>query len=232
MTEIVYLISDASGIPADTAWLTRNEKARLDALRFEKRRRDWLLGRWTAKQAALQVAGLQQDDARRIEIATAEDGAPQPFLDGRPFRASLSISHSNGRALCAIGAPGTQIGCDIERIETRGPEFEDTFFTMTERDRIAAAHRDDRDALVTATWCAKESVLKALRTGLRRDTYDVEVTAHADQGINRWNRIVAATVDAGAFDGWWRADNDSVVCIVGRDLHDTPVAIERSALAA
>lgn len=232
MTEIVYLISDATNVPADSTWLTRNERARLDAFRFEKRRRDWLLGRWTAKQAALQVAGLQQDDACRIEIATAGDGAPQPFLDGRPFRVALSISHSNGRALCAIGALGAQIGCDIERIEARGPEFASTFFTMTERDRIAAAYRDVHDALVTATWCAKESVLKALRTGLRRDTYDVEVTAQVDQEINRWNRIVAATVDAGAFDGWWRSDNGSVVCIVGRDLSDEPVTVKRSALAA
>ena len=232
MTEIVYLISDASRVPADSAWLTRNERACLDSFRFEKRRRDWLLGRWTAKQAALQVAGLQQDDACRIEIATAADGAPQPFLDGRPFRVALSISHSNGRALCAIGAPGAQIGCDIERIEPRGPEFADTFFTMNERGRIAAAHRDDSDALVTVTWCAKESVLKALRTGLRWDTYDVEVSAHVDNGLNHWNRIVATTVDAGAFDGWWRTDNDSVICIVGRDLRDQPVTVERSALAA
>ena len=232
MTEIAYLVDDASSVPVDTAWLTRNERARLDAFRFEKRRRDWLLGRWTAKQAVLRVAGLPGNDARRIEIATAKDGAPQPFLDGRPFRVALSISHSNGRGLCAVADQCTQIGCDIERIETRGPEFANTFFTTTERERIAAARTDEHDLLVTVTWCAKESVLKALRTGLRRDTYGVEVVADIEQGIGNWNRITADTVDAGAFGGWWRTDGDSVVCIVGRDLHDEPIAIERSALAA
>ena len=232
MTEVVYLVDDASSVPADTGWLTPNERARLEAFRFEKRRRDWLLGRWTAKQALLRVAGLPGKDARRIEIATARDGAPQPFLDGRPFRVALSISHSNGRALCAVAAEGAPIGCDIERIETRRPEFADTFFTTNERDRIAAARADDHDLLVTLTWCAKESVLKAIRTGLRKDTCDVEVVADVGQGIDSWNGLMADTVDAGTFGGWWRTDNDFVICIAGRDLHESPVAIEGSALAA
>ena len=232
MTAIAHLLRDASSVPADTGWLTRSERSRMDAFRFEKRRRDWLLGRWTAKQAMLRMAGLPGNAARRLEIATAKDGAPEPFLDGRPHRVALSISHSNGRGLCAIGGHGAQIGCDIERIEPRSPEFANTFFTTTERDRIATAQGDIRDLLVTVTWCAKESVLKALRTGLRRDTYGVEVLADVDQGIDNWNRITAATDDAGAFGGWWRSDGDAVVCIVGRNLHDEPVAIDGPALAA
>jgi 4'-phosphopantetheinyl transferase len=104
------------------------EERRLSTLKIEKRRRDWLLGRWTAKHL---VQGYLAETANRavalneIRIENAEDGSPYcvlqgtgsggegllgassggeelPVASGERLPVSLSISHSHGYAFCAL----------------------------------------------------------------------------------------------------------------------------------
>ena len=51
MMEVYWLEQSDADVPADNGWLSANEAARLNAMRFPKRRDDWRLGRWTAKNA-------------------------------------------------------------------------------------------------------------------------------------------------------------------------------------
>jgi phosphopantetheinyl transferase (holo-ACP synthase) len=64
----------------------------------------------------------------------------------------------------------------MERIETRGWEFVDDFFTPDEIAQVRETSLAERDTLVTAIWSAKEAVLKALHVGLTVDTRCVSVT--------------------------------------------------------
>ena len=231
---VYFAIQDRRQLPADLDWLGANERTRLASFRFDKRRHDWLLGRWTAKQALLTVAGLSDPD--RIEIATADDGAPLPRLDGRPFAATISLSHSNDRAFCTVTLDRTELGCDIELVEPRGTAFVETYFTNTESERIANADKHCRDLLTTMIWSAKESVLKALRIGLGVDTRSVEVIPD-DHGPDteessewRTGRVIAA--DDGEFACCWLHDGSFVFCVAGRAPLPTPLPAGSGTLAA
>lgn len=179
---------------APAGLLHPSEQAKLDSLRVLKRRRDWLLGRWTAKHLIQQY--LEETTAARhplpaIVIATDPDGAPfaalgvssgeglsapgqESFESGPPVQRlalSLSISHSGDRAFCAlIDEPGVSVGADLELIEPRERALPEQFFTVEELAFLDTVAQDQYDEAVTAIWCAKEAVLKALRTGLRTDT--------------------------------------------------------------
>jgi phosphopantetheinyl transferase len=90
---------------------------------------------------------------------------------------SVSISHTEGRALCAASAAGPaggrrrMVGIDLGRVEPRSRAFLDTFFTDAERGWVLeAADRRGRDLRANLLWCAKEAVLKVLGLGLTVDT--------------------------------------------------------------
>ena len=65
--------------PDAVDWLTAGEAERAAAMRFTKRRDEWLLARWTAKQALAGELDLADDSASlaRIEIRTIIGGAAQ-----------------------------------------------------------------------------------------------------------------------------------------------------------
>jgi 4'-phosphopantetheinyl transferase len=189
---------EIAGGNAPAGLLCEEERQRLGTLKVDKRRRDWLLGRWTAKhlvQGYLSETEGFAPPLDLIQIANEEDGSPycllRPQNGGTPQRlgASLSISHSHGYSFCALcreldtttdeedsarGEPPASIrwelGCDIEWIERREQNFVSDFFTAQELRDVMGTPVEQRDCRVTAIWSAKESVLKSLRTGLRIDT--------------------------------------------------------------
>lgn len=171
--------------------LSAAEQARCDRLVIEKRRRDWLLGRWTAKHLVqfylASGGGLSPLD--RIEILSDDDGAPYVRV-GERLPLSLSISHSGLDSFCALcPSDAGVVGADVEQVEPRESAFVRTFFTDLEI-RGADAAATGRDAFVTAVWSAKEAVLKTLRLGLRADTRQVEIQV-IDQGPG-WVAVGAA----------------------------------------
>lgn len=216
MHRVHYSIQDWEQVPAERDWLTSVERVRLDGFRFQKRRRDWLSGRWTAKLALLDICGMAREDIARFEIASADDGAPLPMLDGDVCDVRLSLSHSNRRAFCAVSKTATLLGCDIELVESRSAGFVETYFTDAESERIECADPEIRDLLVTMIWSAKESTLKALRTGLRADTRSVEVVDHSDGSGDGWTTVRTIASGAGEFSGLWRRDGRFVQSIVAR----------------
>lgn len=185
---------------AEPAWLSAAERERLAGFRFAKRRRDWLLGRRTAKrvvtQALLQRYGGSPTLAA-LEIAADPSGAPfarlapeaPPFgglAPGARLPLSVSISHSHGAAFCAAlwtGPYAEAVGADLERIEPRPETLLRDFFT--EEEIAASADRQDREVFVNGVWSAKEAVLKALRRGLTVDTRSVSCLPDGSGGLSR-----------------------------------------------
>ena len=174
---IYWVEQSQSDVPNHDDWLAKSELRRLERLRISKRRDDWRLGRWTAKRALATVLGLPQDHTSlmNIEILAGSSGAPEVYIDHKPASASISLSHRDGVAACAIAQSTIPLGCDVELIETRSDAFVGDYFTATEQAFIATQRRGERDRLVTLLWSEKESVLKALRVGLRADTRSVVI---------------------------------------------------------
>jgi 4'-phosphopantetheinyl transferase len=207
-SEIVtwWLARAETQLPPAGEWLTPAERDRAESLRYTKRRTDFLLGRWTLKLAVARISGWPEDPATlaRIEGRSAPDGAPELYVDGQPDPRGVSLSDRAGCAVCLVAARPAAVGCDLELAEPRSDAFVRDYLTGPERRWVASAGTA-RDAAANLVWSAKESALKVLRTGLRRDTRSVEVTA-ADPVLpeRTWSRFHVTMAEAGVFGGWWR----------------------------
>jgi 4'-phosphopantetheinyl transferase len=219
---IDWLEQTGADLPADNQWLSGKELLRLTAIPIPKRRADWRLGRWTAKQAVAAVLNLPADLAN-IEIHPAPSGAPEVFLNNHPADIAISLSHRDGTALCTVAPLGTTFGCDLELIEPRSDAFVADYFTIDEKALIEQASMAERPRLVTLLWSAKESALKALRVGLRLDTTCMYVTPDGWlEGKGQEWRPLQVRYSAGqVFGGWWRVQNNLVRTVVS----DPPLPI-------
>ena len=174
-------------------------------MRFPKRRSEFRLGRWTAKAAlALYLGrGRSAPDLRAIEIDRAPDGAPAPLVDGRPAGAYVTMTDRADQAVCLVGPPGAALGCDLELVEPRSDAFVSEYLTSVEQ-RLVAAAADQHDLLANLIWCGKESALKVLRTGLRRDTRSVEVSFPDGPTVDGWAPLSVRAEEGPVFPGWWQ----------------------------
>jgi len=201
-----------SDVPANDDWLSAGEREVLAGLRFPKRRNDWRLGRWTAKQAISAFLRHATDaDLSRFEIRAADDGAPEVFIGNEPAGVVISISHAGGRGFCAAGPPGLALGCDVEQLAPRNELLATDFFTPNEIELTRKATPEKIVLITNLIWSAKESVLKALREGLRRDTRDISIQpelsewAERENGWRLWTGYCLKT--SREFSGFWHADS-------------------------
>ncbi len=89
---------------------------------------------------------------------------------------------------------------------------------------MVAADPDRHDLLANTIWSAKESALKVLRTGLRRDTRSVEVRldlAHS----GGWAAIEVRSVEGAVFPGWWRRFDEFVLTCAATASMPPPVSM-------
>jgi len=216
LSEVRWLQQTEADVPQDDSWLSAAEAARLAGFRIPKRRCDWRLGRWTAKQAVAMYLGLPQDlrSLASIEIRPAPSGAPEVFISDSPAELAVSISHREGVAMCSVAAAGVQLGCDLELVEPHSQAFVRDYFTPEERAFLGDSSQE-RDRMVTLIWSAKESALKALRTGLRDDTRSVSVCA-VDQpaGNGCWAQLKVHMQNGRVFEGWWQRSGRLVCTVV------------------
>ena len=178
--DIIYwtLVENTPDLLKDAErFLSPAELEKLATFRFPKRRTDWLLGRWTAKSLLRGVADYARFAPADIELYSAPRGAPRVRLpDDLPFPGSLSISHRDERAFCALSlAPGLNLGADLEKVEPRAAAFTEDYFTTAEKTWVRDCGPEQTDLAATLVWSAKESMLKALEVGLGWDTRWVEV---------------------------------------------------------
>ncbi len=213
---IQWLLCRAEAVPAGDEWLGFNERAAQALLKLAMRRAAWRLGRFTAKQLLSGTEGVDRLD--RIEILAAEDGAPEAFVDGRPIPGSISITHRSGVAAC-VAARSAKVGCDLEAIEPRSQRFVDDFFTARERAATRRVEPQLRDRFVALTWSAKESALKVLRVGLRRDTRSVDVELRDVAAAHSTWQPIMTTVNPEnqRLPGWWRPHDNLVLTVVSDD---------------
>jgi len=198
-----WLACGMRDVPIADDWLSPAEAARLAGLGHPKRRSELRLSRWTAKHAIAAALGLDAGELARIEVRPAATGAPVACHDGVPAPVAVSLTDRADWAVCLTGPPGAALGCDLELVEPRSAAFVRTWFTDRESETIESG---DRSVLANLIWSAKESALKVLGTGLRRDTRSVEVEFGA-LGPG-WCPLLVRAAEGGEFPGWWRRYGD------------------------
>jgi 4'-phosphopantetheinyl transferase len=235
-------------LPGDWSWLSDAETAYANAQRFTKRRVEFLVARWTAKQALCRALELPAVPGilRRIEVRHAPSGAPVACLDARPVGVPISLTDRAGWAVCVLAAdpPGgtARIGCDLELVEPRSDTFVGDYLTAAERRYVAtASDRDARQLAANLIWSAKESGLKVLTTGLRRDTRSVEVTLGTAPSVqeprgqrpggpelapSEWAELTVRTAEGDAFPGWWRRFGAFVLTVAAEQAFPAPAGFD------
>jgi 4'-phosphopantetheinyl transferase len=208
---LLWVHHRAEDVPSNDLWLSDRERAILDGLRFAPRRRDWRLGRWTAKHAVSAWLGPSLPTA---EIIAGSDGAPDVFVACRPAPVAISLTHRSGLAVCVVAPEGSRVGCDLEAVATRSDTFLHDWFTPAEVALVEQAGSGERALMTSLVWSAKESALKCLREGLRVDTREV-VVHPGDLAGEGWRRVQVEKAAGGCpMTGWWRVHAGHVLTIV------------------
>ncbi len=144
-----------------TEWLTCSELRLLARFRSPRRQRDWLAGRLAAKQL-LQRSWLGAQHASplrdflKMEILQDADGAPELHMTQRKrYALALSIAHSAGHALAAVGR--SSMGVDLELTRLVRADLARRILSKRESAHASSAC----DLLVF--WTLKEAARKAHR---------------------------------------------------------------------
>ncbi|MCS6936990.1 MAG: 4'-phosphopantetheinyl transferase superfamily protein [Candidatus Bipolaricaulota bacterium] len=185
-------------------WLTGDELRLLGRLRSPRRRRDWLAGRLAAKELIQATHALP---LREIEILPDAHGAPEP----RCVNVALSIAHSAGHALAALGPAGRSVGVDLQQIRLVRGDLASRILSEREQRQLVAltpllspvvtygrGGPAGRGEGLCIFWALKEAALKAWRTRpvppLREIAVTLTESGHAEIQMRsrkltaRWGR--------------------------------------------
>jgi 4'-phosphopantetheinyl transferase len=227
MINVYWLEQTSADVPVDHNWLSAGEILRLNGMQFRKRRTDWQLGRWTAKNAVashLWRFGPERSLAE-IEILSAPSGAPGILCANQPMEMMISLSHRDNVAVCALSSSVTSLGCDLETIEPHSDGFIRDYFTVEERRSIVDTGAP-ADLLSSLFWSAKESALKALRIGLRIDTRSVVVDLKQETfAADSWHALRVRLKGGKVFSGWWKQDGTLVRTVVADAAFSPPITL-------
>ena len=135
------------------------------------RRTEWLFGRIAAKEAVRRFLNANYQarwsDAD-VEIYRDDSGKPHPigkWNDLMSTKIDLAIAHT-AQFVVAVVAANARVGVDVEaRDRDLSDEFTRGVFTPEEQE--LATQVADAPSAILRFWCAKESVSKALGTGIR-----------------------------------------------------------------
>ncbi len=220
MAELGWLTRELGDVPRHDRWLSDQERETLSALRIPKRRADWRLGRWAAKAA---VAAWRGVPPRSVVIAAADDGAPEPLIDGEEADVALSLSHRAGRALATVADGSSALGCDLEALEPRSPAFLREWLGPAERDLVSAQAPGRRELAANLVWTAKEAASKARREGLRMNFRQAIVEVDGlEQPPDFWARVRITWSEGPVESGWWRGDQGWVMAVVSDPPTEAP----------
>ncbi len=155
-------------------WLGADEHGEYDRLHDANRRRQWLAGRWLAKQLMLHAAGA--DDLAEWQILTRSQRGqgvrPQVFRRGRELDWTLSISHSDRGVLVAMASdPAVCVGVDLATSVPASAAFRRLWFTPAEQRWLA----DDPQRRTRVLWTIKEATYKVAHAGEAWNPLQIEV---------------------------------------------------------
>ncbi|MBY9081321.1 4'-phosphopantetheinyl transferase superfamily protein [Paenibacillus sp. HN-1] len=142
-------------------YLHVQERSYYDTLKFEKRMRSYLLGRFAAKQAAAALTGEEELANIHIQAGIFD----QPILSSAKRNIQVSITHCNDYGAAIAFPEAHPMGIDLEKIDDRKRTAIESHITMAEKEYINPLPIP-LDTALTLLWSAKEALSKVLKTGL------------------------------------------------------------------
>jgi len=147
-------------------WLSPAEQERAMRFRFDTDRERFVLAHGWLRYRLSRYCGIPP---HALELDATPEG--KPFLvnpNGQMDPVRFSLSHSRGYALLAV-AREMDVGADVEMVreDIELLKLAERFFSPAEHRAISAGEGTAQHEAFFRYWVGKESVLKALGTGLR-----------------------------------------------------------------
>ena len=136
--------------------LSEQEKKRYDGYKYHARKKSYLLGRATAKLAIKKLSG---SEPQSYDIKSGIFS--QPIVEGLHKNIQVSISHTDITCVSIAYYEQFPVGIDIEKIHQPNIEVIMKILTPYEKKLVES---DEINTFLL--WTAKESLGKALRTGI------------------------------------------------------------------
>ena len=176
----VDLAPDTIREAAALAWLDECERARRERFPQPRPRRQFTLCRAALRTALCRALHCSNDE---LSFGTSRYGKPFAVVGGVPASIAFNVSHSGRHGLIAL-APEGRIGVDVEERTVRRDIDGDIrlLFAPDERARLDIADGHRRLELFWSLWTMKEALVKALGTGLARDTTSFTIPHTMDLG--------------------------------------------------
>lgn len=150
-------LSDNIGI------LSKDEQRIYQDFKYEKRQKDYLLGRYAAKTSVETI--LQGIEIKDISVLNGIFHQPYLEIKGNNNpNLQISMTHSNGIAIALAFTPNIICGIDLERICNQKTNAMRTVLTVREKSMLLSQPADALKFLTTL-WTAKESLAKILCAG-------------------------------------------------------------------
>lgn len=144
------------------AYLHPEEMKYYESLKFEKRMRSFLIGRYAAKRAVSALTG--ETDLSKILVQAGIFTQPIITLPEHP-NIQVSISHCDHLGAALAFPEAHPLGIDLERIHLDKNEVLEKQMTPAEIE-LVKTQPDLYETMLTLLWTAKEALSKVIKTGL------------------------------------------------------------------
>ncbi|MGS0763563.1 4'-phosphopantetheinyl transferase family protein [Syntrophomonas curvata] len=164
-----------------------------ETLVAEKRKKSYLLGRYSAKQAVFSFVGIHNPQ----NIFIKPGCFTQPiFINNHYKNVQVSISHCDDIGAAVAFPEELLMGIDIERVDTNKVDAMESQMTANEID-LVKSFPDPYITMLTLLWTAKEALSKVLKTGLMTPFHVFEI----DMLQKKHNSIALTFQNFGQYQG-------------------------------
>lgn len=143
-------------------YLHSEELDYFNTVKHEKRKQSYLLGRCSAKQAFMALAG--ENDPKDVLIKPGVLGQPVVKY-GNKQDIQVSITHCDNLGAAIGFLEDLPMGIDIEKVNPDKTAVLESQLTNEEKEKAKSVSYPYH-AILTAVWTVKEALSKVLRTGL------------------------------------------------------------------
>lgn len=164
--------SDKEHYEKNIACLHEQERSYYNNLKFEKRMKSYLIGRFAAKQAIAHLTGEENINGILIQPGIFN----QPIVVSDVSNLQVSITHCTDFGAALAFPEGHPMGIDIELVSAKQREALEGQVTDREKQQIGL-WLSGYDEGLTLIWTAKEALSKVLKTGLMTPFDIFEISA-------------------------------------------------------
>ncbi len=166
-----------------TDWLSQSEQENFDSLRHQRRRREWLAGRWLCKQMIQEERALTSGPTIPLSVIEIESRfgqrrttKPRVVIEGQMQAMEVSMTHSHDWVCVAMsGTPGCSVGVDLVPQTVTNKHSLD--FWLTENERSWVKENSEQLPII---WSIKESVYKATNRGEHFRPQEMDVSRNSN----------------------------------------------------